>query len=131
MTTFSFDTIKKHKEKTEVHKQAEQQEINVSSGTQPDWVVTQQRQLNKHEQAIQNLMMTCIYLCQQDNSINSLESLCILLEKLGVTLLPAEVSGVSYRNNKAALCFIQHISNILHEELVDKIKASPAVGMLT
>jgi len=36
MTTFSLDTIKKHKEKSQVHKQAEQLELNVSAGKLPD-----------------------------------------------------------------------------------------------
>jgi hypothetical protein len=121
MKTFSLDKIKLHKEKSEVHKQAEQQELLLSCRAQPGWIVTQQKQLNKHELAIQNLMFTCIYLCQQDQSLNSIDPLCGLLEKLGVELLPAEVSGVNYRNNKAALCFIQHISSYLHEELVQKI----------
>ncbi|CAF4940045.1 unnamed protein product, partial [Rotaria socialis] len=88
------------------------------------------QQLNKHEQSIQNLMIACIYLCQQDNSINMLEPLCVLLEKLGIELLPAETSCVSYRSNKAAFCFIQHIASCLHEELVEKIKASPVVAWM-
>lgn len=130
MTTFSLDKIKNHKEKSEVHKQAEQLELNVSIGKQPDWRQTQKRQINKHQQAIENLMLSCIFLCQEDYSLNSLESLCNLLEKLGVSLLPAEVASVHYRNNKAALCFVQHIANFLHEELIEKIKNSPVVGML-
>ncbi|CAF2091660.1 unnamed protein product [Rotaria magnacalcarata] len=130
MKTFSVDMVKRHKEQSEVHKQAEQQELTVSCGAQPDWTITQQRQLSKHEQAIHNLMMACIYICQQDLPLNSLQSLCILLEKLGITLLPAEVSGVSYRNNKAALGFIQHIASFLHEELLEKIKCSPVVGWM-
>ncbi|CAF4511470.1 unnamed protein product, partial [Rotaria socialis] len=130
MTTFSFDKIKHHKEKSEVHKQSEQMELNTSSHVQPNWMATQQQQLNKHEQSIQNLMIACIYLCQQDNSINMLEPLCVLLEKLGVELLPAETSCVSYRNNKAAFCFIQHIASCLHEELVEKIKASPVAAWM-
>jgi hypothetical protein len=129
MTTFSLDKVKLHKDKSEVHRQAEEQELIVSCRTQPGWLLTQQREITKHEQAIQNLMMTCIYLCQQDNSLSSIEPLCILLEKLGVTLLPAEVSGVSYRNSKAAFCFIQHIASYLHEELIEKVKASPVCGM--
>ncbi|CAM2721721.1 unnamed protein product [Rotaria socialis] len=130
MTTFSFDKIKHHKEKSEVHKQSEQMELNTSSHVQPNWMATQQQQLNKHEQSIQNLMIACIYLCQQDNSINMLEPLCVLLEKLGIELLPAETSCVSYRSNKAAFCFIQHIASCLHEELVEKIKASPVVAWM-
>ena len=72
--------------------------------------------------------MTWIFKCQQDNALNSLQPLCILLEKLGVTFLPAEVSGINYRNNKAALGFIQHVASFLHEELLEKIKASSVVS---
>ena len=130
MITFSLDKIKQHKEKSEVHKQAEQLELNISAGKQPDWHATQKRQINKHQQTIENLMLSCIFLCQQDYSLNSLQPLCNLMEKLGITLLPAEVASVSYRNNKAALCFVQHIADILHKELVEKIKISPVVGKL-
>ena len=130
MITFSLDKIKQHKEKSEVHKQTEQLELNISAGQQSDWHATQKRQINKHQQATENLMLSCIFLCQQDYSSNSLEPLCNLVQKLGVTLLPAEVASVSYRNNKAALCFVQHIEDIFHKELVEKIKIGPAVGKL-
>ena len=129
MQTLSLDKIKLHKEKNEVHKQAELQELTVSSRSQPDWYLTKKNQLSKHEQAVQNLMITCIYLCQQNNSLNSIEPLCVLLEKLGVQLLPAEISGVSYRNDTAALCFIQSIAHHLHSDLVERIKQSPVTGM--
>ena len=66
-------------------------------------------------------MLSCILLYQQDYSLNNLESLCNLMEKLGETLLPAEVANVSYRNNKASLCCVQHIEHILYKELVEKI----------
>lgn len=131
MTTLSYDKIKQHKNESIVHKQAEKQELLLSSQTQPNWHRTQQRQLDKHEQAVQNLMLSSIYLCQQDNSLNSIESLCVLLEKLGVSLLPAEVASVSYRNSKAAFCFLQHIADCLHQELVEKVKASPVCGTIT
>ncbi|CAF2948053.1 unnamed protein product [Rotaria sp. Silwood2] len=75
-------------------------------------------------------MLSCIYLCQNDNSLNNIELLCILLEKLGVNLLPAEVSGVTYRNDTAALCFVQHIATVLHQELVEKMKNSTALGWM-
>ncbi|CAF5019924.1 unnamed protein product, partial [Rotaria sp. Silwood1] len=83
MRTCSLDKIKLHKEKNEVHKQAEQQELLLSCRAQPGWIATQQKQLNKHELAIQNLMLACIYLCQQNQSLNSIDPLCNLLEKLG------------------------------------------------
>ena len=75
MQTLSLDKIKLHKEKNEVHKQAELQELTVSSRSQPYWYLTKKNQLSKHEQAVQNLMITCIYLCQQDNSLNCIEPL--------------------------------------------------------
>ena len=37
MITFSLDKIKQHKETSEVHKQAEQLESNISAGKQPEW----------------------------------------------------------------------------------------------
>ena len=130
MTILSLDMIKRHKEESNVHKQAEQQEITLSSGTQPDWIVTQKKVIDKHEEAIQNLMFSCVYLCQQDQPLNDIEPLSSLLEKVGVSLLPAETSGVSYRNDNAALSFTQHISICLHSELVEKINQSPIIGIL-
>ena len=111
----SQDKIKQHKEKSEVHKQAEEQEVLLSSRAQPNWQITREGEVGKHEQAIQHLMFACIYLCQEDYLLASIEPLCTLLEKLGVQLLPALVSGVSYRNNRAAIGFIQHIANFLHQ----------------
>ncbi|CAF4257995.1 unnamed protein product [Rotaria sp. Silwood2] len=66
----------------------------------------------------------------EDHPLASIEPLCILLEKLGVQLLPAQVSGVSYRNSHAAMGFIQHIASFLHEELVEKIQLSPVLGWM-
>ncbi len=130
MTIFSLDMIKRHKEENGVHKQAEQQEITLSAGTQPDWIKTQKKIIDKHEQAIQNLMLSCVYLCQQDQPLNDIEPLSALLEKVGVISLPAETPGVNYRNDNAALYFTQHIAICLHSELVEKIKKSPVIGML-
>ena len=63
-------------------------------------------------------------------SINQIirEIICILTETLGVKSLPAEVNGVSYRNDKAALEFLHHVSCYLHEEVVEKVKRSPSIG---
>ena len=63
-----------------------------------------------------------------DQSLNSFGPLCSLLEKTGVKLLPAEISGVSYRNADAALCFLQNVSQYLHEELIEKVKKSSIVS---
>ena len=41
-------------------------------------------------------MIACIYLRLQDNRLNSIELLCVLLEKIDVQLLLAEISAVSY-----------------------------------
>ena len=131
MTTVALDKIKFHKEKSEVHKQAEEQELVVSSKVQPDWNQTRQQQFSKHEQCVHNLMLSCIYLCQNDISLNNIESLCSLLEKLQVNMLPAEVAGVNYRNDTAALCFVEHIAAYLHEEVVNKLKNSPALGTVS
>ncbi len=73
-------------------------------------------------------MFSCVYLCQNDQSLNSFSPLCDLLEKAGVKLLPAEISGVSYRNDNAALTFIQHIASVLDIDLVNKLKNSPTLG---
>ncbi len=125
-----MDQIKRHKEENGVHKQAEQEELNITGGKQPDWITTQKKVVSKHEQAVQNLMFSCIYLCQQDQPLNDIEPLSALLEKVGVVLLPAESIGVNYRNDTAALSFIKHIAAYLHSELVEKIKKSPVIGML-
>ena len=63
-----------------------------------------------------------------DQSLNSFGPLCSLLGKTGVKLLPAEISSVSYRNADAALCFLQNVSQYLHEELIEKIKKSSTVS---
>ncbi|CAF0950742.1 unnamed protein product [Adineta steineri] len=59
-------------------------------------------------------MISSIHLCQQDNSLNSIEPLCILLEKLSVTLLSIEIASC----------------NGLHKKLVSKAKASPVCGWM-
>jgi hypothetical protein len=48
--------------------------------------------------------------------------LCDLLEKTGVNLLPAEVGGTGYRNDNAALIFLQYIAAVLHDNLMKKFK---------
>jgi hypothetical protein len=129
ITTFSLDQSKRHKEENGVYKQAEE-ELNITDGKRPDWVTTQKKVVSKHEQAIQNLIFSCIYLCQQDQPLNDIEPLSALLEKIGVVLLPAETTGVNYRNDTAALSFTKHKAACLHSELVEKIKKSPVIGML-
>jgi hypothetical protein len=78
---------------------------------------------------MQNMMFTCVFMCQEDIPLNKIERLMSLLEKLKVGLLPADTSGVSYRNDSAALSFAQCIAQYLHPELVEKIKRSPVLGM--
>ena len=73
-------------------------------------------------------MYSCVYLCQNDQSLNGFTALCSLLEKVSVKLLPAEVSSVSYRNDCAALTFLQHIASVLHIDLVNKLEKSPNLG---
>ena len=41
---------------------------------------------------------------------NSLSGVSVLLAKLGVQLLPSEISGMNYRNNDAALSLLQHVA---------------------
>ncbi|CAF0828501.1 unnamed protein product [Rotaria sordida] len=50
-----------------------------------------------------------------------------IFDHCGVNLLPAEVSGVTYRNDTAALCFLQHIAAVLHQDLIEKIKNSTSL----
>ncbi|CAF4004026.1 unnamed protein product [Rotaria sp. Silwood2] len=127
--TFLLDKIKQHKD-NDVHQQAEEIELKISSRTQPSWTETQAKQISKQEQAVQNLMLASIYICRQYQSLNSLEELCILLEKLGVQLLPSVISGVNYRNNDAAFSFLQHVAFYLHKELVEKVKASTVIAWM-
>jgi hypothetical protein len=50
------------KQKSQVYKQAEQHEFILFCRAEPNWLVTQQKQLNKHEQVIQK--NTMISICQ-------------------------------------------------------------------
>lgn len=127
-SVLALNKIKDHGSQNEKHIEAQQLELNNTSQTQPDWKTIQSKTNTKHQQSIQNLMFSAVYICQQDHPLNSFESLCNLQEKNGVSLLPAEVSGVSYRNDCAALCFLQYTARILHQELVEKLNKSPILG---
>ena len=125
--TIQLSKIKEHQE-NEVHKDAQQMEINHTAGCQPCWSKTQIKERSKHEMAIENLILTAIHVCQQDQSLNSYQRLCVLLEAVEVKLLPAEIGGISYRNDDAALEFLRHVAFCLHEQIVEKIKQSPSIG---
>jgi hypothetical protein len=127
-TTLKLDKIKQHRS-SEAHRQAEELEIQSISRSQPNWITTQVKERSKQREAMQNLILTAIHTRQMNHSLNSFNSLCSLLEKSGVKLLPAEVGGVSYRNADAALTFLQNVSQYLHEELIEKMKRSPVLGM--
>ncbi|CAF4854280.1 unnamed protein product, partial [Rotaria sp. Silwood1] len=127
--TLKIDKIKQHQQ-SETHKNAQALELQVSSKLQPGWVGTQSKQRSKHQEAIENLIISSIHICQTDQSLNTFSSLCSLLEKTGVKLLPSEVSGVSYRNADAALSFLENVSQYLHEELIEKIKKSSTVSWM-
>ncbi|CAF1341874.1 unnamed protein product, partial [Rotaria sordida] len=127
---FQIYKIKEHKHKSEVHRHAEETELKISTRTQPTWIETRAKQISKQEQAVQNLTLASIYICREYQSLNSLEQLCILLEKLGVQLLPSQISGVNYGNNDAALSFLQHVAYDVHEELIEKVKNSPAIAWM-
>ncbi|CAF4521347.1 unnamed protein product [Rotaria socialis] len=45
-------------------------------------------------------------------------------------MLNVEIAGVSYRNDTAALCYLEYIASYLHEELAHKLKASPVLGWM-
>ncbi|CAF3346875.1 unnamed protein product [Rotaria sp. Silwood2] len=124
----ALDKIKEHR-LNEKHKEAEALELQRTSMNQPDWISTRTTALSRQEESITNLIHSCIYLCQNDHSLNSFTPLCDLLEKVGVKLLPAEVSGISYRNDNAALIFLQHVASVLHKDLVHKLNKSPVLGM--
>ncbi|CAF5019703.1 unnamed protein product [Rotaria sp. Silwood1] len=100
---------------------AEQLELQKASQSQPTWTTTQMKERTKHEIAIQNLILAAVFVCQQDQSLNSFEKLCTLIEDLGVKLLQAELGGVSYRNDNAALELLRHVASYLHEETLEKI----------
>ncbi|CAF2059013.1 unnamed protein product [Rotaria magnacalcarata] len=125
----ALDKIKEHRV-NEKHKEAEELELQRTSMNQPDWISTRTIILSRQEESIKNLMYSCIYLCQSDHPLNSFIPLCDLLEKTGVKLLPAEVNGVSYRNDCAALSFLQHIASVLHQDLLQKLIKSPVLGFM-
>ena len=120
-TVLTLNKIKEHGVHNEKHIEAQQMELNNKSQIQPDWKTTQSATNTKHRESVQNLMFSAIFICQQDHPLNSFESLCNLQEKNGINMLPAEVSGVSYRNDCAALSFLQHTARILHQELIEKL----------
>ncbi|CAF3493434.1 unnamed protein product [Rotaria socialis] len=65
-----------------------------------------------------------------NESTRSFEKLCLLIETLGVTLLPAELGGISYRNDTAALEFLRHVASYLHEEIIEKVRQSPSIAWM-
>lgn len=123
----ALDKIKEHRS-NEKHREAEQLEVQRTSMEQPGWLSTRAVIHSRQQESIMNLMLASVFLCQTDHSLNSFSHLCDLLEKTGTKLLPAEVSGVSYRNNTAALTFLQHVASVLHIDLVNKLKESPVLG---
>ncbi|CAF4969970.1 unnamed protein product [Rotaria sp. Silwood1] len=70
------------------------------------------------------------YLSQWEKKVEAQFKTFIFDDFGGVQILPAQVSGISYRNSEAAMGFIQHISSYLHDELVEKIQSSPVVGWM-
>jgi hypothetical protein len=125
--TMRVTKLKEHKD-NEVHQNAQRRELEIKSDSQPSWLTTQIKERSKHATAIQNLILPAVYLCQQDQSINSFQKLCTLLEAVDVKLLPAELGGLSYRNDTAALEFLYHVATYLHGQIVKKIKRSPSIG---
>ena len=123
----SLSKIKKHGLHNGKHIEVQKLELNSKSKVQPDWETTQLRTNIKHQDSIQNLMFNAIFVCQQDHPLNNFVPLCNLQEKVGINLLSAEVSGVNYRNDCAAVCF-QYIARILHQEFVEKRNQSPILG---
>ncbi|CAF1116382.1 unnamed protein product, partial [Rotaria magnacalcarata] len=127
--TLKLDKVKQHQQ-NDVHKDAQAKELEVTSKLQSKWIDAQTKARSKHREAIENLIIASIFTFQMNDALNSFSPLCSLMEKTGTKLLPAEVSGISYRNDDAALCFLQNVSQFLHEELIEKIKASSTVSWM-
>jgi hypothetical protein len=127
-SVLALNKIKEHGSTNEKHIEAQKIELDRTSQVQPDWPSTQAKVISKNQESIQILISTAIVLCQHDHPLNAFEAWCNLQEKNGVNFLPAEVSGVSYRNPCAALCFLQHTARVLHHELVGKLSHSPVLG---
>ena len=123
----ALDKIKEHRS-NERHKEAERLEVQRTSMEQPGWRSTQMAVVSRQQESIMNLMFCCVYICQNDHSLNSFTTLCELSEKIGSKLLPSEASGVNYRNDTSALIFLQHVSSVLHAELVKRLKESSVLG---
>ncbi|CAF3763057.1 unnamed protein product [Rotaria sp. Silwood1] len=82
--TLKIDKIKQHQQ-SETHKNAQALELQVSSKLQPGWVGTQSKQRSKHQEAIENLIISSIHICQTDQSLNTFSSLWVhneVIEKL-------------------------------------------------
>ncbi|CAF3952919.1 unnamed protein product [Rotaria sordida] len=59
-----------HFSNNEVHKQAQELELQIASHSQSTWSTIQIKERKKYEIAIQNLILSAVYLCQQDQPIN-------------------------------------------------------------
>jgi hypothetical protein len=119
--------VKEHHH-NEAHKIAQNHELQTASRSQPTWLETQIKERSKYEESIQNLILLAIHVCQQDQSLNSYQNLCTLVEAVGVKLLTAELGGISYRNDNAALEFLRHAASCLHQEVIEKVNKSPSIG---
>ncbi|CAF1399341.1 unnamed protein product [Rotaria sordida] len=64
------EIIKKEYKDNEVHKQAQELELQIASHSQSTWSTIQIKERKKYEIAIQNLILSAVYLCQQDQPIN-------------------------------------------------------------
>ena len=54
--------IKEHKD-NEVHKASQEFELQKTSQSQPDWPTTQIKERTKYEIAVQNLILSAVYIC--------------------------------------------------------------------
>lgn len=73
----------------------------------------------------------CIYLYLQDRAITKYFQYIVRFSWKNWREITTRCSGVSYRNADAALSFLQNASQFLHEELIEKEKASSTVSMYT
>ena len=70
----ALDKIKEHRF-NEKHKEMEQLEVQRTSKSQPGWVSTRTTAMSRQEESVKNLMYSCIYLYQNDHSLNIFSSL--------------------------------------------------------
>ena len=70
----ALDKIKEHRSNIK-HQEVEKKEIEITRNSQPDWISTRKNLLTQQQESIYNLMYSYIYLCRNDQSLNSFSPL--------------------------------------------------------